>query len=328
MVNFLTRRVSCGSLSVQTGTSSLRSRTQHGASMTEFIIALPMFVLLIFIIAEFSLMYQAKLVLDVASLAAARMGAVSNGNAGKMESSAVLALAPLYTHEPGKAGLMKGLARAELDARLPRVQGTTDFLPQYSDVLLNGVGVGVGKVVKVDVLSPTAEMMRDFGFVRDGVRLIPNDNLMYRSTELRNGVNIQDANLLKIRLTYLYELKMPLTRFFFTPLMDANVTRRMFGVGGPALPDALGGYRVPLVSYATVRMQSDFHQSSLSSGSSSGGSGGGGSSGNAGGDGGTGGNDDDDGNDSESGGSGGSGGGDGETNPDADDGDCTCPPCP
>ena len=99
--------------------------------------------------------------------------------------------------------------------------------------------------------------------------MIPNDNLMYRSTVQRNGVNVQDANLLKIRVTYLYETKMPLTRYFFTPLMNANLTGVLFG-GQSAGTTLDAGWRIPLVSYATVRMQSDFKGISLPAGSSGG----------------------------------------------------------
>ncbi|MCL1860320.1 MAG: hypothetical protein FWG52_02120, partial [Proteobacteria bacterium] len=141
-----------------------------------------------------------------------------------------------------------------------------------------------------EILSPTSRMMKDFGVSRsygearartawqrmtgqpatvDGAytaRVIPNDNLMYRDTRLINNVNVQDANLLKIRVTYLYETKMPLTRYFFMPFMNANLTGVLFAgqarrFGGVAVGS---DWRVPLVSYQTVRMQSDFKEASLS----------------------------------------------------------------
>jgi hypothetical protein len=75
---------------------------------------------------------------------------------------------------------------------------------------------------------------------------------------------------------------MPLTRYFFTPLMNANLSHVLFQGGASGnTADAPGGWRIPLVSYATVRMQSDFKAASLSAagtpGSSSGGGGGSGS---------------------------------------------------
>ena len=72
--------------------------------MVELVIALPMFVLLIFLIAELGLMGQAKSVLDVAALAAARSGAIHNGDAGEMKNAAALALAPLYMKEASATG--------------------------------------------------------------------------------------------------------------------------------------------------------------------------------------------------------------------------------
>ncbi|MDR1349703.1 MAG: hypothetical protein LBJ59_02770, partial [Zoogloeaceae bacterium] len=104
-----------------------------------------------------------------------------------------------------------------------------------------------------------------FAVTRAGNRIIPNDNLMYRQTSESSDVNIQDANLLKIKLTYLYKTKMPLTQYFFAPFVDANLTRTLFTSDlrhAPlTAPEAEG--RVPLVAYATVRMQSDFKLASL-----------------------------------------------------------------
>jgi uncharacterized membrane protein YgcG len=265
--------------------------------MTETLIALPMFVLLIFLIAELGLMYQAKSVLDVAALAAARSGAIHHGDPGEMRNAAALALTPLYTKDASPAGVIEGAARARVDTTLPHTVGSTDITQVPFGPAFNGAGGGAQAGLKIDILSPTRRMMaNDFGVMRAYVggsnsstkeRVIPNDNLSYRDTRLINGVNVQDANLLKIKVTYLYELKMPLTRYFFTPLMNANLTRTLFG--GEAVGNTADlGWRVPLVAYATVRMQSDFKAASLDGdGSSSSGSvgsvGSGGSSGGSGG---------------------------------------------
>lgn len=249
---------------------------QRGVSMVETLIALPMFVLLIFIIAELGLMYQAKAVLDVAALAAARSGAIHGGDAGEMRKAASLALTPLYTREASAAGVMEGMLRSRLDTSLPHMVGATNVIGNPSGPVFNGAGGGLQTGLTVGILSPTRQMVADFGVMRAYVagsessrreKVIPNDNLAYRDTRLIRSVNVQDANLLKIQVTYLYELKLPLTRYFFTPFMNANLTGVLFG-GESAGSSADMGWRVPLVAYATVRMQSDFKEASLDGGSS------------------------------------------------------------
>jgi len=292
------------------------SCVQAGATMVELVISLPIFIMLIFIIAELSLMYQAKLVVDLASLTAARTGAVMGGDGDKMKEAAILALAPLYAmgsdHDPESANEAfdnaAGKARKDVESETTadgqyKAKGTMNFdlkakgtmnsdLTHMDEGVLLNAGKGdpePASVLMIEILSPTKEMMNDFGVDRktgnSEEKVIPNDNLMYRRTDPgSSGANIQDANLLKIKLTYLYELKMPLTKLFFTPMMDANIARRMFGKSEVrAVSDDSSGraqelwekyqFRIPLVSYAMVRMQSDMKEASLKGDSSGSGSG-------------------------------------------------------
>jgi hypothetical protein len=252
---------------------------QRGATMVELAIAMPMFVMLIFVIAELGLMYQAKSLLDVASLAAARAGAVNGGDPGRMRATAANTMSPLYA--PGR-GLAGAALASRTDAGIPHAVGSTSTMPGPGTSTINSAGGGAQRGIEVGIISPTSQMVQDFRVNRTyrkgqaAVAVIPNDNLMYRSTALRNGVNVQDANLLKIRVTYLYETKMPLTRYFFTPFMNSNLTAVIFGgeaEGGAGMARDTN-WRIPLVSYATVRMQSDFREGSLSA-AAPGGSGGG-----------------------------------------------------
>jgi len=312
---------------------------QRGATMVELIIALPMFVLFIFVIAELSRMHEAKSLLDVAALSAARAGAIHGGDSGKMKSAAATAMAPLYvTDEASVADVTAAIAKSQADTALTHSVGSTGIMDSFNDA-----GGGIQQGIRIEILSPTAQMVKDFGVIRadaqgnaSKAKVIPNDNLMYRSTQLINNVNVQDANLLKIKVTYLYETKMPLTRYFFTPLMNANLTAVLFGgesAGSTADAPTGTGWRVPLVAYATVRMQSDFKEASLSAGgggTGGGGTGGGGTGGGSTGGGGTGGDntggDDTGGDGTGEGGTGGdnAGGGDDGTEP-GNPPDTTCP---
>jgi hypothetical protein len=238
--------------------------------MVEFLLVMPMFVMFVLVTAELSQMYKAKSVVDMAALSAARAGAIANGSKKKMRTAAAVALTPLYTHSASAAGVSAAMANAIVDANLPHAVGSNTVTKTFAGSF-NGASAGslAQRTVKIDILSPTKRMASDFGVKRnygdessEKVDVIPNDNLTFRSTKKINNVNVQDANLLKIRLTYLYELKMPLTRYFFTPFMNANLTGVLFGGESAGVVTDLG-YRVPLVSYATVRMQSDFKLASL-----------------------------------------------------------------
>ena len=58
----------------------------------------------------------------------------------------------------------------------------------------------------IEILSPTSDAFEEHN---NGVA-IPNDNLMYRPTTVKGGVSVQDANLLKIRVSYCFKLVVPL----------------------------------------------------------------------------------------------------------------------
>ena len=112
----------------------------------------------------------------------------------------------------------------------------------------------------------------DFGITSNAMQnhtYIPNDNLEYRphSTQgPKSGMSIQDANALKIKVTYGYELKVPLMKRVFSAVMCGNfgtVRERAFTdwnsiIGLGSIDDCVNFYlqgRAPIVSYATVQMQ-------------------------------------------------------------------------
>jgi hypothetical protein len=114
---------------------------------------------------------------------------------------------------------------------------------------------------------------------------IPNDTLMYRSASTdpkASGVNIQDANLLKIRVHYCYDMYVPLANkaiYYATNIIGgigaggilANEPGNEieFPYGQPQNPDflckvkladgmAANRWPIPLESEVIVRMQSPF----------------------------------------------------------------------
>ena len=218
-----------------------------GASLTEFVIVGPIAILFTFVILQAGLLYMAKLTLNNATFMAARAGATQNASKTEIRNSLLKGLIPFYQN----------------------ATNTNDF------TRLTAAAFEVGKNslldVKLEVLSPSAEAFNVYGITVAGVTYIPNDNLEFRLPTPQGGasISIRDANILRIKVTYGYELKVP--------LMGA-IVKRLMGFGAPGsdvrawdrfsvLPSGSLGdctyylrNRVPIVSYATVQMQSRAEQ--------------------------------------------------------------------
>jgi hypothetical protein len=229
---------------------------QRGASMTEFVIISPIALLFMLSIFQFGLIYMAKLTLNNATFLAARHGAVNNADKGAIKNSLIKGLIPFYvkagTGRPDAGDLAVAWSKAYVDTLL---------FPE-----------------PVDLISPSAEAFTQFGLTHNGVKFIPNDNLEYRLSDAghtRAGasgvrISIRDANVLKIKVTYGYELKVPLIRTVLSRVMclgvlgggsvDAWKAHNILPFQIDTSTECIRYYslgRIPLVSYATVHMQSD-----------------------------------------------------------------------
>lgn len=210
--------------------------------MTEFIIVLPVLLTLILGGFQFALIYQAKTTLNYATFLSARTGAVTNGHIGLMENALARGMAPLYTHcnQSDEVQRARTHVREEIKAGFARI----------------------------DIINPPLSAFSDSSSIRSGTdRLIPNDSLMYRVTNpgASSGLSIQDANLLKIRVTYCYPM--------YVPYIDRIITRIMTLPADPdtcpecrnLFPSDDGSFetgclingRFPINAQAVIRMQSD-----------------------------------------------------------------------
>jgi hypothetical protein len=238
-------------------------RAQHGQAITEFIVIAPLLLFFCFATVQFVLLYQAKATLDVATLEAARAGAVSHGSMAAMQDGLARGLTPLYARHADGDGVQAAFQRAQIDA------------VRFSSIA---------------IVNPTREMNADFGRLRfypaEGASYveIPNDTLMYRdpSPGARSRVGIQDANLLKIRVHYCYDLYVPLVNkvLYYAVNAIGNVAPNgLFArepadaqgdaYGAPRRPDPLcrieladgietNRWPLALESEAIVRMQSPY----------------------------------------------------------------------
>ncbi len=212
--------------------TTCRGRRQRGAAIVEATIALPLLLVVILAVIQFGFVYEAKATLNHAALLAARAGAVANAAPAAIRRGLAQGLAPLTSPDASLQGVTTSVARLE------------------SELLTDA---------RIRILNPTREAFDDFAVEVDGVRELPNDRLHARDTQsgASGGLNIQDANLLRVEVTYGYELKVPLVNGFLSRLLR-------FTRGGDAFhQQLLSRHRLPITSTATVRMQSPLRFSEL-----------------------------------------------------------------
>lgn len=107
------------------------------------------------------------------------------------------------------------------------------------------------------IVRPDADVSEDFAIWRENLRVIPNDNLEYRSNRpgARSGLSIQQANVLRLEVTWCRPLIVPFARELLLGVLS-RVDR------DPWHRFCYARQRVPIRSFATAPMQSDFRVSS------------------------------------------------------------------
>ena len=222
---------------------NINARRQSGVTVVEFALVIPFALLLVLGVIQLGLMFSAREILDQAAFQAARAGSFQNARLDKMNDALNKALIPFYQNTGNGddfTRLSLALQSARADARF----------------------------ITVERLNPTADAFTDFGVTSAALGnqvYIPNDNLEYRSHAAKpvSGLSIQDANALKIKVTYGYELKVPLVKAVIQAVMCGfNSGLDAFGkdpVTARATGNDCSNYylqgRIPIVAYATVQMQ-------------------------------------------------------------------------
>ncbi|MCO7223833.1 TadE/TadG family type IV pilus assembly protein [Pleionea sp. CnH1-48] len=239
-------------------------RSSNGQAITEFIIIMPVFFALLFGIFEFTYIYRAKATLNTATFDAARAGALNHARSSEMRESLAKNMTPLYVR--GNSSIA-GLGRAYASAR--------------------AVEVGINRIRRsVEIIHPTRDMFNKFK-VKRLIRFnhqsrpreqwfIPNDHLLTRSTQTeelsgggRKEISVQDANLLKIKTYWCYEMKVPIIKNLIQCVVNGGwcferrtpwfqPSREQMACN--ALGVATGGNYLALSSHAVVRMQSPIIQ--------------------------------------------------------------------
>ncbi|MES9821297.1 MAG: DUF2235 domain-containing protein [Candidatus Thiodiazotropha sp.] len=203
---------------------------QCGVAMTELLVSLPALLLMGLGGLQTALLFDAKIIVNSATFEAVRKGAVNHAQSDAMRRELGLRLAPLFGGDGSAEKALSAITRASLDVQDSRF-------------------------TEIEIINPTIEAFDEFGREIVDPRTgdvhfgIPNSHLRWRARDVgRSGVNIQDANLLKVKVTYGYQLKVP--------LMD-RVIPAVMRLVDPEHIHYYNARRLPITSVATVRMQSD-----------------------------------------------------------------------
>ncbi|MCL7488913.1 MAG: pilus assembly protein [Desulfobulbaceae bacterium] len=183
-----------------TGPSAPFIFSQSGQSMAEFLVILPVILLLIFGAIQFALIFHAKITLNYAAFEAVRYGSLGQGRFNEVREGFARGLAPLYSYFESDDHIRKkrkgNIAGDQIEAyQMARNRVYNEFDSR-------------NRLVRIERLNPTDSSFLDFASDEE----IPNDNLMYRTSRMeeKSQSSIQDANLLHLRVTYWYPLYVPL----------------------------------------------------------------------------------------------------------------------
>jgi hypothetical protein len=230
-----------------------RNSRHRGQALAEYIYVFPILILLILGAIQFGFIYQTKSTLNYATFAATRQGALNNGSMSAIVEGLTSGMMPLFTHSSSTGGA------------------------RNMDLLKNAwkladEQVKNPKLTTIWIVNPTSAALSAYQDQSGSGDEIPNDNLMYRSTNISGGgMNIQDANLLKVRVTYCYKMAVPiLNKLIFNLAVDTGTAPDEIKTASDLLASSGGGstskpctgiddaYRIPITSEAVVRMQSPF----------------------------------------------------------------------
>lgn len=206
---------------------------RRGSALIEFVVIGPILSLIGLALLQYGMLYFAKNHYNHASVMAARAGSTDHANLVSIKKAYAAALAPLYGGGTNAVAIAASVDRA------------------LNDITTNG---------QIEVRNPTTESFADFNVpalqqrIGHGKRVIPYSGQQVRASAIgaQSGQSIQDANLLKLRITTGYRPQIPLVGSLFTGFLTLQDD------GTNAFRTALlQAGRIPVVTEATLQMQSD-----------------------------------------------------------------------
>ncbi|MBI5926297.1 MAG: DUF192 domain-containing protein [Aquabacterium sp.] len=235
--------------------SKLAHSKERGAALVEFAVVGPLITLFGLGTAQYGLLFNAKNMVNHSAFMAARAGSFGNANIDTIRTAYIRGLIPLYGG----------------------VKNVGDIAP-----LLTKIGEDTVGHIKIEVLSPTKESFEDWNDPRlqklldtKGKRVIPNRNLARNLSDKsalmalgvnhtvsniennwvksKSGQSLQDANILKLRITHGYEPKVPVMKTIYMAYLRWLNTEPAADFRTLQIESG----RIPIVSHVTVQMQTD-----------------------------------------------------------------------
>jgi outer membrane protein OmpA-like peptidoglycan-associated protein/uncharacterized membrane protein (UPF0127 family) len=217
-----------------TASASAARARQRGAAIVELAVVAPILTILGLGSVQYSQLFFAKNQINHAAMLAARAGSVGNASMSAIKQAFTEGLVPMYGGGQDAATLATSLAAA------------TEAVNQHSSV---------------EMLNPTKEAFQDFNdpalqtlLDTKGKRVISNRSLAFKPTTVgaASGETIQDANLIKLRITHGVKPAVPIIASIYKVYLKWQDTG-----GDPVRTKLIDDGLVPVVSHVTLQMQSD-----------------------------------------------------------------------
>ncbi|MFP2907717.1 TadE/TadG family type IV pilus assembly protein [Pyxidicoccus sp. 3LFB2] len=255
---------------------------QSGQAAVETALVVPMMVFFVLGIIQLGMVHHARLMTEYGAYRAVRAGIVNHGDCGIMEKAALVALLPTLAPLPGRS------------ARIDTLDRTIKVNKEYVDKVFPPPGrnptpfysQGPLPLLRVEVVNPGAGQLRElFGTYGSHMR---SQEIDY--DDVRDD-RVIGANLLSVRLTYFYELRIPFANWqlhsfymgqeYLDELRGIQFENQRVGGGsatqylerrgaerdkdhdGVAKVAASGKYVMPLVATWSMRMQSNLLNNGL-----------------------------------------------------------------
>jgi hypothetical protein len=201
-------------------------------------------------VVQMGFLYNAKATINNATFQAAREGSIKHADKGAMERRLAEAMVPLY---------LKDATLSELLVRRAALYGA--------------MRIPAAPIGKIDIISPTRKIYDEFKktqYYLDGrrrekkIEQLPNDNLNVRSVSQKvvrtasgnTRINLQDANLLKIRGHWCYEMIVPFANFIiYQTYASLPGSKNPHWGACRALSLLDDSYYLPISAMSVVRMQ-------------------------------------------------------------------------
>jgi hypothetical protein len=233
-----------------------------GQAMVEMIVIMFVTLLILFSLIHFGFIYNAKTVLNYATHEAARSGSLNYGSPQSMNFALARVLAALESSPSGSNHM----------GRYQQSQGRANELVKNDKFVCTQ---RISPDSNSDHWRPDPSAGSISSSALPYTNFIPNDHLVYRSAQPKGGVSIQDANLLKIRVTYCHKI--------ITPIIGLTIKRLMLQEFADNDPDPIDNWvvptrgaftkfclendRIPIESQAIIRMQTPIRNYKFSSAS-------------------------------------------------------------